>query len=188
MSVFSGIAQARAATRGAQIQSQSADAATAEQRRQYDTSRADMAPWLESGRDALSMLDRTAAGDMSGFTASPDYNFRRTEGARDMGNSFAARGGAASGNALRALTEFNSGLASGEFGNWWNRTSQRAGVGQTAATQLGALGQTSAGNIGNLMTQGANARASGLTGAANAQASSAQNAARLFSFYYGMKA
>ena len=207
MTVFSGLAQANAARRsgelgaqasreGSAITAQTAAQGIAEQRRQYDQSREDMAPWLASGREALGTLDRTAAGDMSAFQASPDYNFRRTEGTRDIGSSFAARGGAASGNALRALSEFNSNLASGEFGNWWNRTSARAGVGQTAAGNLGQLGANSAGtigqigqnaasNIGNAMQQGANARASGLQGQANAFANSNQNAAQIFSYFWG---
>ena len=48
------------------------------------------------------------------FYDSPDYQFRLNEGQRDIGNSFAARGGAASGNALRALTQFNQNLAASE--------------------------------------------------------------------------
>ncbi len=139
-------------------------AAVDEQRRQYDTSRADQMPWLEAGRGALNRLNDPNAN----FAASPDYAFRREEGTRDIGNSFAARGGALSGNALRGLTEFNSGLASGEFGNWWNRQAGLAGVGQTAASNLGTLGANTANNVGNALQNGANARASGIVDQTNA--------------------
>lgn len=207
MTIFSGLAQARASEhaanvgsaasdRAANLQAQAATEAIAEQRRQYDTSRADLAPWLESGRGALGVLDRTAGGDMSAFMASPDYNFRRSEGERDIGSSFAARGGAASGNALRALSEFNQNLASGEFGNWWNRTAARAGVGQTTASDLGRLGanassnisgigQTAATNIGNSLIGGANARASGILGRGQAISDSNRNAAQIASYFFG---
>lgn len=163
--------------------------AIAEQRRQFDISRADQLPWLQSGTRALGELDRLAGGDFSSFYNSPDYNFRRSEGMRDIGSSFAARGGAFGGNALRALTEFNQNMARGEFGDFYNRLASRAGVGQTAAGNLGALGANSAGNIGSILTNtgttignnmiaGANARASGIN-----QAS--QGASNAFGYFMG---
>jgi hypothetical protein len=186
---------ADASDRAAALQSQTAADSIAETRRQFDTSRTDMQPWLTSGRSALGRIDAVSAGDMSGFFNSPDYNFRRTEGQRDIGNSFAARGGAASGNALRALSEFNQNLAAGSFGDWWNRTAAQAGVGQTAANQSAALGANAAGsitginsnaasNIGNAWQTGANARASGIINAQNAMnqsnANTMQWAGRIF--------
>lgn len=140
-----------------------AAAALAENRRQYDTSRADMMPWLEAGRGALGRLQ-----DPTAFTASPSYNFVRDEGMRGIENTFAARGGAASGNALRRLAEFNAGLASQEHNNWWNQQAGLAGVGQTSAQNLGVLGSNAAANAGGLMQQQANARASGIAGSTNA--------------------
>ena len=132
----------------------------AEQRRQYDTTRADLMPWLDAGRDALGQLNNPG----NYFQASPDYGFRRSEGTRGIENSFAAQGMGQSGNALKALTEFNSGLASGEYGNWWNRQAGRAGVGQTTGAQLGQLGANSAANIGGTMQDYGQARASGYLG------------------------
>ena len=107
------------------------------------------------------------AGNMDRFFASPDYQFRRDEGQRDIGNSFAARGGAASGNALKALTEFNSNMASGEFGNYYNRLAGMAGMGSQATGNVAGAGN----NYSNAMmgSQGAvgDARASGVMGGAN---------------------
>lgn len=106
----------------------------------------------------------TAGGapNLSSFYTSPDYNFRRTEGQRGIENSFAARGGAASGNALRALTEFNSQLASGEFGNYFNRLSTMAGLGSSATNTGINAGQNYANASGNLMAASGDARASGI--------------------------
>jgi hypothetical protein len=112
---------------------------------------------------------------MDVFSASPDYQFRRNEGMRGIENSFAARGGAASGNALRALTEFNSGLASGEFGNFFNRQAALAGIGQTATNQGVGAAQSTGANVGNLLMGGANARASGIEGSTNALSGILQN-------------
>jgi hypothetical protein len=102
------------------------------------------------------------------FQKSPDYQWKRDEGMRDIGNSFAARGGAFSGNALRALTDFNSNLASGEFGNFVNRQLAMAGLGQTATSQGVSSANYTGGNIANLLGQQGNARASGIVDQSNA--------------------
>jgi hypothetical protein len=133
-------------------------AAIEEQKRQYDTTRADFEPWMASGRDALNQLNNPAAS----FQASPDYAFRRDEGTRDIQNTFAARGAVKSGNALKALTEFNSGLASGEFGNWNNRQLARAGLGQTATGSVANAGSMAANQTSNYLSQGGAARSAGL--------------------------
>jgi hypothetical protein len=102
------------------------------------------------------------------FFKSPDYNFRRVEGQRDLGNSFAARGGAFSGNALKALSEFNSNLAAGEFGNYFNRQAALAGIGQTATGQSANAGIATGQLVGNSLQNAGDARASGIAQGANA--------------------
>lgn len=112
---------------------------------------------------------QTEAGpDMSPFFQSPDYNFRRTEGMRGLERSAAARGGAFSGNALRALDEHNSDLASTEFGNYFNRQAALAGVGQTSNQTMARAGMQTANNVGNALMSGGDARASGVINSANA--------------------
>jgi hypothetical protein len=138
-----------------------------EQRRQFDLSRQDQQPWMEAGRNALSRLQ-----DPNAFAASPGFQFVRDQGTRGIERSAAARGGAFSGNALRALNEFNSGLASQEYGNWWNRQAGLAGVGQAATNNVGALGANMAGNVGNALMARGEANAAGRLGAANSIAGS----------------
>lgn len=106
--------------------------------------------------------------DMSVFFASPDYEFRRGEGTRGIENSFSARGGAKSGNALRALAEFNSGLASGEYGDFVNRLLTMSGRGQTSATNTGNAALQTGSNVGNALVNMGNARASGIEDQTNA--------------------
>jgi hypothetical protein len=136
------------------------------------------------------------ASNMSNFFASPDYNFRRSEGQRDIGSSFASRGGAFSGNALKALSEFNSNIASGEFGNWWNRiagladagqggTAQTAAAGANAVNNITGINQNAAGGISNSLMQGANARASGIQGMNNAFQQGSANTANALGFFFG---
>jgi hypothetical protein len=53
--------------------------------------------------------------------ADPGYAFRLSEGQKALTNSAAARGKQLSGEQFKALEGYNSGLASQEYGNWWNR-------------------------------------------------------------------
>lgn len=155
----------KAPKEAARIQAQAADRAVAEDRRQFDLTRADQQPWLQAGQAALGRLQNPNA-----FQADPGYQWQRAEGQRDIGNSFAARGGAFSGNALRALSEFNQGLANQSYGQWWNRQAGLAGVGQSSAQNLGALGSQFSGRIGNNLQNAGDARASGIVNqAANRQ-------------------
>jgi hypothetical protein len=55
------------------------------------------------------------------FEADPGYAFRQSEGLKGLDRSALSRGKALSGEQGKALETFNSGLASQEFGNWWNR-------------------------------------------------------------------
>jgi hypothetical protein len=105
--------------------------------------------------------------DMSAFFQSPGYQFRRQEGTRGIERSAAASGGAFSGNALRALAEFNSGLASQEFGNYFNQLASVAGIGQTATNQTAAYGADYANQAGRNALYAGEARASGITDRAN---------------------
>lgn len=106
--------------------------------------------------------------NMAGFFTSPDYNFRRDEGNRDIQSSFAARGGARSGNALRALTEFNSNLASGEFGNYFNRLTTLAGLGGNATNTTINAGANAANSASQNSLLAGDARASGIANQTNA--------------------
>jgi hypothetical protein len=137
-----------------------ADRAIAENQRQFDLTRSDLAPWMTAGRNALAKLE----DPMASFESSPDYGFIRGEGMRDIQNTAAAKGTLKSGNALRALTDFTTNLAKGDFNNWWNRQAGVAGVGQNTAVNLGSFGANSAANTGNYLTSQGDARASGILG------------------------
>lgn len=106
--------------------------------------------------------------DYSNFFASPDYQFRRDQGTQNIERTASARGLTGSGNALAALAEYNSNLASGEFGNYFNRQATLAGIGNAATNTATQAGANSANNISGLLTDSANARASGIADSANA--------------------
>lgn len=109
-----------------------------------------------------------AGPDYSAFFKSPDYQFRKDQGMQGIGNSFSASGGAKSGNALKALAEFNSNLAAGGFDDYRNGQLAIAGLGQVASNTSANAGVTTGQVVGNAMQNSADARASGVAGSTNA--------------------
>ncbi len=116
---------------------------------------------------------------MDDYLEDPGYQFRLQQGEQAINRAAAAAGRYDSGRALKDLGEFNSGMASQEFGNaynrWnndqtniFNRLSGVAGTGQQATNSLAQLGQNAAANIGNIQLQAGNAAAAGKIGSANA--------------------
>jgi hypothetical protein len=124
-----------------------------------------------------------SAPDYSAFFKSPDYQFRKDEGMAGIGNAFSASGGAKSGNALKALAEFNSNLAAGEFGNYFNRQAAIAGIGQTATNTSANAGIATGQIVGNALQNSADARASGVAGSANAIGAGLSGLAQGFGYW-----
>lgn len=108
------------------------------------------------------------------------------QGLDAISNSAAARGGSFSGNTLKEIQGFGTGLANQD---WWNfvnnfsgnqnRTLQTlfglSGAGQNAAAGLGGLGANTAATIGNNLTGAGSALAAGQIGVANAANSGLNN-------------
>jgi hypothetical protein len=148
------------------------------------SARRSMLPYSLPGQGAMATLAQLygidpATGEVTGqpmseaslaaFRRSPDYEFARQEGLRGVEFSNAARGMLRSGNNLRGLTEYASGLATQNFNNYRSSLAQLAQIGAGAAT----------GTAQATMAQGA-ANASGLVGAANAVTGSLGNLGNYF--------
>lgn len=82
-------------------------------------------PYIDVGPTPLS---GSADEVMDRFYASPDYEFRRSEGLRDTSNMMNNTYGLGSGNALKALTDYSSDLAAGEFDDWARRATGDFGL------------------------------------------------------------
>jgi len=167
----------------ADAQEGAAEQSAATQRYMYDTSREDMAPYREVGESAINqMRDLQGLGvpgsretAMNQFYQDPGYQFRFDEGQRALENSALARGQGLSGNTGRALVGYGQGVASNEYGNYWNRLAGLSGTGQTATNQLGGFGMNAARGIGNANIAAGQARGSGYIGMANAVGSGLNN-------------
>jgi hypothetical protein len=172
-----------AAKNAAKAQVTAANAATAEQQRQYDLTRSDYAPYLGAGTNALAQMQALNKGDFSSFNASPDYEFARSEGLRGVQQSAAARGGAFSGNALRGMADYSSGLASQQYNSYYGKLQSLAGQGQNATNSVASAGQNRVNATNNNLIGAGDARASGIVGAANAQMNGLRDMSKLYAQY-----
>lgn len=113
------------------------------------------------------------------WTVDPGYQFRLSEGQKALERSGAAKGMSLSGGQLKALTNYNQGAASQEYGqaynrynndqtNLFNRLSGVAGTGQQANQFVGQLGANTANQISSNQLGAGNANAAGWIAGTNA--------------------
>jgi hypothetical protein len=153
-----GIASADAAKEAAQTQAAAADRATELQREMYNKFLEMNKPYYEAGVNALGKITR---GEVQ---TEPGYGFRLGEGMKALERLQASRGSLLSGGAIKGGQRYAQDVASGEYGNAYNRLANLAGLGQTASSQAGTMGQNYAAAAGNLGLQGANALTQGRIG------------------------
>lgn len=167
MSLLGGIFGGKGAKEAANAQVASAREAMAMMDRQYQQSRADMAPWREAGGAAIGQLSDMLKPGYD-YTESPGYQFSFNEGQRAVEGSAAAKGMLMSGGTLKDLVRFGQGTAAADYNDQFNRVASVAAGGQQVNSTLAQLGQNAAQYGGNAAMGAGNARASGYVGQANA--------------------
>lgn len=182
--VGSALISSHAASKAAKTQSNAANYAADLQDRQYQQSRADLAPWRTAGGAAIGQLSDMLQPGYD-YTASPGYQFRFGEGQRAVEGSAASKGMLMSGGTLKDLTRFGQGLAADDFNQQFNRVASVAAGGQQANTTLGQLGANAANQRGEYATQAANAKASGYAGNAAAWGGALNNLGSLAMMGFG---
>lgn len=119
---------------------------------------------------------------MADYQADPGYAFRQSEGEKALQRAASAGGRSDSGRAYKDLMRFNSGLASDEYGNAFNRfqinrqnklnpLQSMAGLGQTTANTMSQAGQNFANSAGNALGAYGASTGANILGAGNARAS-----------------
>lgn len=146
--------------------------AGARTQRQFEQTRADLSSYRVGGDQAYGVISRLlglggAAPDLSEFQESPGYQFRLAEGNKALDRSAAGRGMLLSGAQLKEAQRYNQGMASNEFGNFFNRLYELAGMGQNAAAQTGNFGANAVAQQNQLGMMGAGARAQGIADQTN---------------------
>ncbi len=169
--VASSVISAGAAGKAAGLQAAAAERSAELEQQRFETSRADMAPWLEAGQKALPQYAGILSGEIDPQMALekyPGYQFALSQGREAIEKSAAGRGLLQSGQFTKDLTTYSQGVASSNFENYMNRLQGLAGIGQQAAVQTGAFGAQSASQQGAAGERAAGARGSGYLGQAEA--------------------
>lgn len=183
-SLIGGFTQANATENAAHEQSQATQRGVDEQGRQFDITRQDQLPFLQTGQQATMrlrdlllngpLLNSFAPKDLEG---EPGYQFGLNQGNKAIENAARSRGMYMSPSTVKELMRYGQDYAGTKYGEAFNRDltnrttqynmlSGASGGGQVAANTLAGAGGNYAMNVGNLVTAGANARgAAGIAGA-----------------------
>lgn len=195
-----GVAGAGAQMYGASkaADAQSAAAANANQtlRDQYQQNSALLNPWISGGQNAFDTVNyltgvngQAPAGYNGGLGGqgtltkgfaptleqlqqTPGYQFTLDQGLKSTQNSYASKGLASSGAAMKGAADYASGLASNtyqqQFQNYWQQNQNIYNM----LTGQSAQGQQAASSLAGQGTQLAGAQSQNTIGAGNAQAAS----------------
>ena len=183
--VVGAVATSQAADKGADASNRATAATVGEQRRQFDLTRQDMAPWLREGGWALGEQRRFLEGDMSGFINSAEYKAAMDQGFKGLERGLAAGGALGSGGADADRIALGQQLATQYAGNYWARLAGLSQTGNSTAGQLGQFGSQAAANIGNAYMQNGQARASAYAAQGNAWANAANQWGQAYMYNRG---
>lgn len=168
-----------AANKAAGAQKRGAAAAAAASQQNYDRTKTDLQPYINLGGNAAGTLSALNSGDMSAFRADPGYQFAFDQQLKGLDRSAAARGSLYSGGHSADILGMANGLASQQYGDFYNRLLQTANMGQGAASNLGSVGTGNAASIGGAAMNAGNATA-------NAAYNNANNTSNLLGQLAGM--
>lgn len=167
-------------------QSNSAAAAQAQQMQMFNTTQANLKPYMTAGVGATNMLTNALPSLMAPFQPTmqelantPGYQFTLNQGLQGVQNSYAAQGLGSSGAALKGAGQYATGLASNTFQTQfannlatnqtaYNMLAGTAGIGENAAAGVGNAATATGQGMANSIMQGGNAQAAGYLGAAGA--------------------
>ena len=115
-------------------------------------------PYMQAGTTGLqSYLGSLGLGGnearqsaLSSFQTSPGYQFALNQGLQGVQRGLSASGMTGSGAEQKALNDYAMGMANQEYGNWQNRLSGLAGMGQTSAESAAGRTYGAGTNLANL--------------------------------------
>ena len=176
--LLSSGAKSRAANRAATAETQSAQMAIDEQRRQFDQIRTLLQPYVDAGNPALQgLLDLTGLGSQGGQAAAiqqqeqnPLFQALAQQGENALLQNASATGGLRGGNIEGALGQFRPQLLNQFIEQQYGRLGGLASIGQNAAVGVGNAGMNAANQIGRQFNTIGSAQAGGAIGRGAAQA------------------
>lgn len=132
-------------------------------------------PYQNTSHNANRLIDASMRGDYSGFYTSPDYQFRLSGGNKAMDRSGSANGMSMSGAQMKSLSDYNQGMASTEYNNWYNKMAGLRGEGIGIADRRAGISMDTGYGVAGMQTGQAGARASGYMADANIKNSLTSN-------------
>jgi len=138
-------------------------ALTEEARRQTGVIGEEFQPFIAPGVEASNQLLASLRGE-GGFEGSPGFEFIRDEALQAVDRGASAAGLLGSGTRLKALQDRAAGLASTDFGNFFNRLLAASGQGRGAAAQKTAFTTGLSRDIGQSLSEQGQIRASSFLG------------------------
>lgn len=174
--LISGVVQSNAARRASRQQSRAADAGIAEFRRQFDLIQQLMAPFVQSGTDALSRQAALAgaAGEdaqraaIQAIEQGSEFQALARQGEDAILQQSSATGGLRGGNIQGALAQFRPQVLSSLIEQNYNRLGGLSAMGLNAVSGQASAGMQTGTNISNLLQQQGAAQAGGTLASAQA--------------------
>lgn len=175
--IASAVIGGNAAKSAAQTQANAANQASQIQLQMFNQDKADLAPWVTAGNNALAAYQSglgllpgqtPGQGSTAGFMGSPGYQFQRNQGLDAISNQASRAGGVLSGNVLKQLQTYGTGLANQDWYNYLSQLQGLSNTGENAAATTGAQGIATGNQIGANTIGAGNAIAAGTVGQSNA--------------------
>ncbi len=170
-SIAAASMQSNAAKTAAAQQQQGTQSAIAEQDKMFGVAQGALSPYYTAGDQSNSTLQSllNPGTAQSTLESLPGFQFQSQWGDLATTNQLAAEGlGGSSGPLGKALSDYNSGLASTYYTNYANTLQQSVNSGLGAGSALAGNATSTGQAIGQTQQAGANAAAAGTLGSANA--------------------
>ena len=153
--------QAKSAERASDAQSDAAEAGVAEQRRQFNRVQQLLAPYVNTGNNALARqqaLLGIAGPDaqraaITRIESGPQMEALQQQGENAILQNASATGGLRGGNTQGALAQFRPQLLSSLIDQQYGRLGGLSAMGQASAAGVGASGQAMGNNVSQLFAQ-----------------------------------
>lgn len=185
--VVGGVIQGQAAKSAAKTSAGAADRASQLQYEQFQETKEMLQPWEQGGLKAYQLQqDYTGANGAdaqkaayANYAESPGVQWAREQGMKGIAAD-SSMTGVGGGTRLKAISDYNQGLAMQDFSNQFNRLGAVTGVGANAASSLAGAGSSAAQGQAQTTMAAGNARAQGTIGRANAFSSGISNVANVY--------
>lgn len=203
-SLISSGVKAKSAKKAADAQKVGIENAKADINTNYDKAQEFQSPYLDAGKQTIAQLlaGLQAGGEFNrsfteaDFQKDPGYDFRMQQGLQAVERGAAARGGALSGAALKGAQNYGQNLASQEYQSAYsrfnndtnqrfNRLSEIAGRGQSAANVSTASSQRRGETLGDLSVNRGNVNAAKNIAYGNAATNAVNTIGNAVGGYFG---